>query len=53
MISSRWLFPVILSAVVMHAQQPSTPELLQGYSRDASAKEVRWEQTIPRDSVAR
>ena len=44
MISSRWLFPVVLSAVVMHAQQPSTPELLQGYSHDASAKEVQWEQ---------
>jgi N-acetylated-alpha-linked acidic dipeptidase len=44
MISSRWLFPVVLSAVVMHAQQPSTPELLQGYSQDASAKEVQWEQ---------
>jgi N-acetylated-alpha-linked acidic dipeptidase len=44
MISPRWLFAAVLSAVVMHAQQPSIPELLQGYSHDASAKEVQWEQ---------
>ncbi len=44
MISSRWLFAVVFAAVVMQAQQPQTPELLQGYSHDASAKEAQWEQ---------
>ena len=44
MISSRWLFAVVLFAVVMQAQQPPAAELLQGYSHDASAKEMQWEQ---------
>lgn len=44
MISSRWLFAIVLTAVVMQAQQPPAAELLQGYSHDASAKEVQWEQ---------
>lgn len=44
MISSRWLFAVVFAAVVMQAQQPPAAEPLQGYSHNASAKEVQWEQ---------
>ncbi len=44
MISSRWFFAAVLSAIVMQAQQPPAKELLQGYSQNASAREVQWEQ---------
>lgn len=44
MISSRWFFSLVFSAIVLQAQQPITPEPLLGYSHAASAKEVQWEQ---------